>query len=500
MMAQFTFLVGGVRRSIALYTYNFLLVCILCLVLAILMTQFSSSADASEDLTILNWNIGAMNSNNGPTLERRRYRMNRLAHVFKEQAVDIATVQEFSLKYPDLQYINEELAAISYPMHVDVAGYSENNPSTALLVFSRFPLDFQSKRVAYIKKSQGDRSAQSIRAVGTPIGMIRISNIHTHIDMPCRNMIDSLNFFSQFDYTRTLLAGDANITFTNFYGSPEQLSKPECRGYDWTKISNVCSEATYDCRPNDAACRNSSGCFGDYFYLPNPSELVIKTNITIGNAYGISDSHPAIVAKIGLRNPPTPIPTPPPPSQLVVSCLTDRSIDARMTGIFRWQGMSGMDRYILRIHSPKTCTNQAGETIEWLCPDTQTPENGDRFVNVSAQTNCDPTSQPCTIHLPMADALAYQGWSVQGVQRVNGTEVLSEQINNGTTGEFTAFGCDSADLNGDGSVNQTDYQQLVSHFNTNTCASNIVGACPNQSGAAITIQDFNQLVGRVRAQ
>ncbi|MBP9758139.1 hypothetical protein KBD45_00450 [Candidatus Dojkabacteria bacterium] len=274
-------------------------------------------------IRVMNWNIGPIYVGTGiPKTEEETQqminqqiaRMQKLAQVIKDNQVDVVFLQQFTnvdprpnrkVKIKQFDVLLQKLKEIEWEMYGDVEAYSGKIPpgEDHLVILSRFALDVSSRKITRDIHKVNSRVAQTIMTKKTPIGDVRLSNFHTHIDDPCTNFIKALTFFEQFDYERTILGGDANITFSNFYGQPENLARPDCKGYDWTKFSNECSEYPYNCEPKDAKCRNSSKCFGDYFYLPNPSELKILTSWTIGNAHNISDQHPAVVAEIGSKVP-----------------------------------------------------------------------------------------------------------------------------------------------------------------------------------------------------
>lgn len=285
--------------------------------------QSSLVAAQQPKLRIMNWNIGPIYVGTGvpkndaeaqQMIKEQTARMHRLADVIKNNQVEVVFFQQFTNLDPDLRrkvkikqldVLLRRLKEIGWEMYGDAVAYSAKIPpgEDHLVIISRYPFDPSSQKITRDIHKVNSRVAQSIIIRDTPIGFVRLSNLHTHIDDPCTNMIKALKFFEQFDYQRTILGGDANITFSNFYGQPENLRRPDCKNYDWSKITNECTEFPYNCKPGDHACRNSSKCFGDYFYLPNPSDFKILTSWTIGNSYGISDQHPAVIAEIGSRVP-----------------------------------------------------------------------------------------------------------------------------------------------------------------------------------------------------
>ena len=166
---------------------------------------------AAEPLIkVMDWNIGTYDSNSlNLTPDQRKARMQRLAEAIKHNEAEIVYLQEFSSRHQDLQQLIEHLRTIEYPLFVDELGYEQGKTGASLVLLSKFPFDANSKKISFAIR--GNRSAQSIIVRNTPIGWIRLSNLHTHYSEPCNNFRSYLNFFIQLDPTRSLIGGDANL-------------------------------------------------------------------------------------------------------------------------------------------------------------------------------------------------------------------------------------------------------------------------------------------------
>lgn len=293
---------------------RFLKICVVLVFVQIFSTQFftinqSVANEQEPTLKILNWNIGARDSNSfpgGPLSSAARVaRMRQLASLIVQQQVSVVTLQEFVHYYDDrknndIDYLLNALNELNYPMHKEIFPYyavSQGKPyAWSLVTLSKFPIDTQESKTIKLYKN---RIARLSVIKDSPIGSFSVANFHTNLSEPCKQVQTMITAVSSDERKISVVAGDANITFTNFYGQPEHLTKPECKNYDWSAFDNTCKDAVYNCKPGDHACRNSSSCWGDYVYSFQPSNLFIKTIKSIGNAHAISDAHPAIIAEIG---------------------------------------------------------------------------------------------------------------------------------------------------------------------------------------------------------
>ncbi len=198
---------------------------------------------------------------------------------------------------------------------------------------------------------------------------------------------------------------------------------------------------------------------------------------------------------------PTPSPTPlPAPTNLTQQCGGVAGAD-KMNSQFSWSQVNGAERYVLRINKRNTCTNDAGASVEWFCPETD--GRGDVWQFVPAG-NC--SSGTCNYTHPLLANTDYSDWSVQAV-RPGGTGQLSE---GGQSPQQTGFRCVlpspspsptlppqpiEGDLNNDGVVNQTDYNLMVTNLYTNNCAFTV----PRRTSACeVNIGDLNRLITIIR--
>lgn len=235
-----------------------------------------------DSITVMTWNIGTWHSHSlSLTSTERTTRMRRLADVIYSEKAEVVYLQEFNGVMPDLEALTARLRELSYEMHSDIVSYEAEKQNQQLLILSRYPLDESSKKITFsIRK--GSRSAQSIIARDTPIGSVRLSNLHTHVLDACSNLESYIRFFYQFDKNISLLGGDTNaLLATN--GCADRIT-PEI----YKDISITCEDAQ--------SCKKEGI---DWFFLPQQSTLVIKRMWSIGNRGGISDQHPAVVAQVG---------------------------------------------------------------------------------------------------------------------------------------------------------------------------------------------------------
>ncbi|MBP7774283.1 hypothetical protein KA078_00685 [Candidatus Woesebacteria bacterium] len=301
---------------------RFLRLCVVLVFVHIFSTHFFSinqsvANEQEPTLKMMNWNIGARDSDSfpgGPLPSAMRIaRMRQLASLIVQEQASVVTLQEFVHYYDerndnDLDHLLNALNELKYPMHTEIIPYYDVTQSKpyawSLVTLSQFPINSQESQTVQLSPN---RRARISVIKDTPLGNISVANFHTNLSAPCKQMQTMINAVSSDERKISVVAGDANITFTNFYGQPEHLTKPECKSYDWSAFNNTCKDAVYNCKPGDHACRNSSSCWGDYVYSFRPSNLFIKTIKSIGNAHAISDAHPAIIAEIGSFKPAQPV-------------------------------------------------------------------------------------------------------------------------------------------------------------------------------------------------
>lgn len=259
------------------------------IVVAFFLQFFVSKTMAAESLIkVMDWNIGTFDSNSlNLTPEQRKARMQRLAEAIKQNKVEIVYLQEFNSRHQDLPQLIEHLRVIDYPLFVDELGYEGDRIGASLVLLSKFPFDANSRKTTF--DIRGNRSAQSIIVRNTPLGWIRLSNLHTHFTEPCNNFRSYLNFFIQFDPTRSFMAGDANL---GLWDKPITHTRPEdsCTGIDWDQVNLACTDANN--------CVHKSI---DWFFVFKESELFVHSSYDMGNISNISDGHPAIIAFIGSK-------------------------------------------------------------------------------------------------------------------------------------------------------------------------------------------------------
>ena len=273
----------------------------------VIKVQSEIGLDDTHLIRLLNWNIGARDSDSFPggalSISARVNRMKQLASVIVQNEADVVTLQEF-VNFPDgrndLDNLVKSLEELNYHMYLEIIPYydvTEVNPYTwNLVTLSKMPIDKENSKTVVLSPNR--RSRVSL-INDTKFGKFFVANFHTNLSEPCKQMGIMLDFISPTERMSTIIAGDANITFTNFYGEPEQMSKKECKGRDWGIVDNTCKDGVYNCEPKDAKCRNSSACWGDYVYLFRPSNFYLKNIKSIGNVNNISDGHPAIISEIG---------------------------------------------------------------------------------------------------------------------------------------------------------------------------------------------------------
>ncbi len=272
-----------------------------CIVLS-LMAQRTFAAE--QTVKVMTWNIGGWYA---MPAEDRIVRMKKLASVINSHKIEIAYLQEFNdlAKTPDLEVLLTELRALGYPMYSDTQTYTGDGKKIEVMVLlSKYPLDKSTKQSIQIR---GNRVAQSIIARDTPIGWVRLSNLHTHNTEPCNNFRSYLNFFIQFDPARSLIGGDTNL---GLWEKPITRTRQgdSCAGIEWDQVNISCVDSA-NCLGN----RRHEPSVIDWFFVFKQSDLYIQSSYNIGNVHGISDQHPAIVAVVGSKNIPTPPPVIPSP-------------------------------------------------------------------------------------------------------------------------------------------------------------------------------------------
>ena len=247
---------------------------------------------AEQTVKVMTWNIGGKYSLQP---QERVTRLRALVDVIKTHQIDIVYLQEFFILTTDIEVLQAELNAAQYPMYLDYASYEGNKNVGALVILSKFPLDATSKKVTQIR---GNRVAQSIIVRDTPIGWVRLSNLHTHNTEPCNNFRSYLNFFLQHDSARSLIGGDTNLALVH---KPITRTRDGdlCVGIDWEQVNISCSDAA-----NCLANKRPDPAIIDWFFVFKHSELYIHSSQNIGNVRGISDQHPAIVTIVGTTKPP----------------------------------------------------------------------------------------------------------------------------------------------------------------------------------------------------
>lgn len=273
-------------------------------------------AQAAETITVATWNIG---SKQGLSPAQRIERMRLLAGIVKERNIDVVYLQEFLSDPVDFNTLNQAFKDLQYPMYGDMVSYQFiGTQCCALAIFSKYPLDMSSRQISNGIRS--NRSAQTIIARGTPIGWLRLANIHTHNTEPCNNLKSYLTFYDQFDKANTLLGGDINV-----YLSDKPITNgregDDCRSVPWNDI--------------DLSCRSGGICQGtiiDWFFVRAVSDLVIESRWLAGNLNGISDQHPLVIATVSSKSPkidPSPVVTPPPTPPPACQNKTDITGDGK---------------------------------------------------------------------------------------------------------------------------------------------------------------------------
>lgn len=126
------------------------------------------------------------------------------------------------------------------------------------------------------------------------------------------------------------------------------------------------------------------------------------------------------------------------------------------------------------------------------------------------------SSFDCEYVVPIEGGVTYPDWNIRSVREYSGNSFTSP-----TSSSQNSIFCPSisqtdkplppqspigsistiqpGDFNTDGIRDEEDYTIFIAHgLNTNDCQYNLVGICPASDGAAITIADFNELIGYIR--
>ncbi len=493
--------------------------------------QSPNQINGKPVLRIVNFNPGGGSATNR---EQRERSWQQFAQYLVEQQAEIILIQEpgkaelatirriMEPHFPYSRWIHYP-SGINDPNEIPRGG--ELNP-----IFSKYPFVEGTQQEWKISPSDKERDRNRIALsveVRTPYGDVRLVNLHTHGDTQCADAYQALlpitNSASPLFNSPEkpfIIAGDFNIALKQVKPAYDParrntgalLSRGVCDFKYSKKYVNV-DDLEKLIRENykaycldEGRCRNVGTIEMIWTLNNNPIEIYQMWwgDDIYRHIFDDANKHPVVFADIG--NPSWTIATPPPPTSLppptnlTQQCGSVASAD-KMNSQFSWSQVNGAERYVLRINKRNTCTNDAGASVEWFCPETD--GRGDVWQFVPAG-NC--SSGTCNYTHPLLANTDYSDWSVQAV-RPGGTGQLSE---GGQSPQQTGFRCVlpspspsptlppqpiEGDLNNDGVVNQTDYNLMVTNLYTNNCAFTV----PRRTSACeVNIGDLNRLIRLMR--
>ncbi|MBP9758140.1 hypothetical protein KBD45_00455 [Candidatus Dojkabacteria bacterium] len=283
----------------------------------------SINSELSEPtIKVMSWNIGARipaseyvknEADFQKAVQAQTERIAFLGNLIVTEKVDVVFLQELNNEDPgwnkrakikQVQVLQAYLRNSSWPMHVDTQQYTENGTNQSLVILSRYPFDSESKKYMYdLRDNKKDkakaRSAQSIKVIGTPIGDVRLSNIHTHGTAGCDNMKQYYEFYKPLDSNISILGGDTNLYLNQkpkVKAFPPEIERQQqnCDLIPWDDIVTSCIEKS-NCI--------EKGTFVDWIFIFGNSDFNIKSSFSPGNINNFSDQHPVVFAEIAGKAP-----------------------------------------------------------------------------------------------------------------------------------------------------------------------------------------------------